>query len=155
MKNNNILKKDLRIAVVEFAKQFVGIPYKYGATSKDAPNAFDCSGFTQYIYSQFDCKIPRSTILQAEFAGKKIGSIKNILPGDLVFLHSTLGHYNKKFPQGIGHVAMYLGNNKAIHATSKRYKTYPNIIEKGSIKIESLSKIIQKRKPLVIIKRIV
>ncbi len=148
-------KEALRTEVVSFAKKFVGVPYKYGAKASDAPNFFDCSGFVQYVYSHFGYEIPRSTILQAEFSGKTIKNIKNLEPGDLIYLRGTTGHYNKKFPQGIGHVVMYLGDSEAIHSASKRLKTYPNIIEKGSVKMESLKKIINKSKPIIVIKRIV
>ncbi len=148
-KEKNILRQNL----VDFAEKFVGIPYKYGATLKDAPQAFDCSGFIQYVYKNFGYEIPRSTILQAEFAGKKVKNIEDLKSGDLLFFHSNSGHYNKKFPQGIGHVAMYIGDNKVIHASAKRIATYPRIIEKGSVEIKPLKLVI--KKSLVVIKRII
>ena len=54
---------------------------------------------------------------------------------------------------GIGHVVMYFGDRKIIHASSKRIKNSPKIVEKGAVKIEPLSKIL-KRKDVVVIKRI-
>ena len=39
--------------VVNYASKFLGKPYVYGATG---PNAFDCSGLTQYVYNKFTIK---------------------------------------------------------------------------------------------------
>jgi cell wall-associated NlpC family hydrolase len=148
LKNKDILRQE----VISFAKKFVGAPYKYGAKISVAPKYFDCSGFVQYVYNHFGYKIPRSTILQAEFAGKVV---KRIKPGDLIFFRGISGHYNKKFPKGIGHVVLYLGGKKAIHSASRRLKTYPKIVEEGSVKIESIKSVVQKSKPLVVIKRVI
>lgn len=148
-------KNALRLKVVEFAKKFVGIPYKYGALMAEAPKCFDCSGFVKYVFGKKGFEIPRSTIQQAEFSGKKIGDIRKILPGDLMFYRSSSGHFNKKFPNGIGHVVIYLGSNRAIHAKSNRIKSNPKIIEKGSVRIDSIDKISKQSNPLIIIKRII
>jgi cell wall-associated NlpC family hydrolase len=145
----------LRERIVAFAEKFVGTPYKYGASASEAPKVFDCSGFVQYVFKHFGFEIPRSTILQAEFAGKIVKSVKSIEPGDLIFFRGISGHYNKKFPKGVGHVILYLGKEKVIHSDSKRLRTYPKIVEKGSVKIESLKDIIRKSKPLVVIKRVI
>ncbi|HMB17434.1 MAG TPA: C40 family peptidase [Candidatus Paceibacterota bacterium] len=139
--------------LIKLAKELEGTPYKYGAKMKEAPNVFDCSGFIKYLYQQIDKEIPRSTIEQAEFAGEKINK-ENIKPGDLIFFRGSRGHYNKKFPQGIGHVVMYLGDNKIIHAESKRIQHNPKIVEKGQVKTEDLEKVTKRLKPIVIIKRI-
>ena len=39
-------ESDTRKAIVETAQTFKGVPYVYGAQS---PQAFDCSGFVQYV----------------------------------------------------------------------------------------------------------
>jgi cell wall-associated NlpC family hydrolase len=148
MKKLSQKEKDvLRQNVVGFAEKFVGIPYKYGATLKDAPQAFDCSGFIQYVYKNFGYEIPRSTILQAEFIKKTIAGIKNIQVGDLIYLHGEKGYYTKKYPAGIGHVAMYIGNKEVIHANGRD--------KNGGVKIEKMIKVIETRRPLVVIKRII
>lgn len=148
-------KEEKRIEIVELTKKLLGVPYKYGATMEEAPKYFDCSSFTKYIYKQFGYEIPRSTLLQATYAGKKVKSLKDIKLGDLLFFTGSAGHYNKKYPQGIGHVALYIGNNNCFHATAKRFKDYPKIIEKGSVKKESLLSLIKKNGNIVVIKRIV
>lgn len=121
---------------------------------KEAPDVFDCSGFIKYLYKQIDKEIPRSTIEQAEFAGEKIKNIKDIKPGDLIFFRGSRGHYNKAFPEGIGHVVMYLEDNKIIHAESKRVQHNPKIVEKGQVKIETIDKVKKRLKPIVTIKRL-
>jgi cell wall-associated NlpC family hydrolase len=88
--------------VVNYAKKFLGNPYVYGGTS--LTKGADCSGFTQSIYKHFGYKIPRSSSSQRS-AGKKV-SWSNKKAGDLICYY--------------GHVAIYMGNNKVIHASSKK-----------------------------------
>ncbi len=147
------MEKDKISKLIAVAKSLVAKPYKYGAKMDEAPAVFDCSGFIKYIYEKVGIELARSTIEQAEI-GKTIKEIKKIKPGDLIFLHGERGHYNKKFPAGIGHVAMYLGDNKGIHAASKRTQTKPKIAEVGGVKIEKLKSIIRAKGPVIIIKRI-
>ena len=92
-------------AVVNYAKQFNGNPYKHGGTS--LTNGADCSGFTQSVYRHFGIDLPRNPVAQAS-VGKYV-SINNIQPGDLVFYSGNGG-------KSITHVAIYVGNNKIIHA---------------------------------------
>ena len=153
MKKKNSKTREEKIEeLVTFAKQFVGTPYKYGAPIKEAPKYFDCSGFIKYVFEHFGYEMPRSTLLQATYAGKKV---KEPQRGDLIFYRSLRGHYSPKYPQGIGHVVLYLGDGKGIHAISKVYKDYPIRVEKGWVKTQSLKKIQQLEKDVVAIKRII
>ena len=43
--------------VINYAYSFLGKPYIYGASG---PNAFDCSGFTKFIYKYFSKDLPRT-----------------------------------------------------------------------------------------------
>jgi|SRR3989344_101542 len=139
--------------LIKVAKSLVGKPYKYGATMNDIPNFFDCSLFTQYIFKQIGVELPRSTILQAE-AGVE-SSLENIQPGDLLFFHGTQGFYNKKFPAGIGHVVLYIGDGKTIHAASERIQENPQVVEEGAVEEKNLDHVIEKCKPLIVIKKII
>lgn len=85
--------------VVSYAKTYLGAKYVYGG---DGPNSFDCSGFTQYIYKKFGVSLPHSASAQSAY-GKSI-SKSNLKQGDLVFF--------------TGHVGIYVGNNKFIHAAN-------------------------------------
>ncbi|MHB8158568.1 MAG: C40 family peptidase, partial [Desulfocucumaceae bacterium] len=44
-------------SLFEFAKSFVGAPYRYGGQS---PRGFDCSGYIQYVFSHFEIYLPRT-----------------------------------------------------------------------------------------------
>ena len=94
---------------IEIAKSYVGGKYVWGATG---PNAFDCSGFTQYIYKHaYGKTIPRVSYEQAKF-GQKVNK-EDLQPGDLIFFDTM----NKG---RVSHVGIYIGNNKFIHAANSR-----------------------------------
>jgi cell wall-associated NlpC family hydrolase len=106
------------------AATLVGTPYVYGTSPEKAPHEFDCSSFTQYLYKQIGIQLPRSTILQAaDIQGQEIIPLEdysNLETGDLLFMRGPQGHYNDNlFPNRemyIGHMVMYMGNGKVIHA---------------------------------------
>ncbi|PRR84262.1 NlpC/P60 family protein [Clostridium vincentii] len=85
--------------IVNYAMQFLGTPYVYGATG---PSVFDCSGFTQYVYRNAGgSDISRTTFTQIN-KGKSV-SQSELQPGDLVFPSTH-------------HVGIYIGNGNMIHA---------------------------------------
>lgn len=150
-------RENLVEKLIIFARSFEGVPYKYGATMDEAPTCFDCSGFIKFVFGHFGYDLPRSTLLQATYAGKQVRDISKIKPGDLLFYRSIRGHYNPQYPGGIGHVVIYLGNKRAIHANSTVIKDYPVRIEKGEVRIHTLKDIERKWKegPIVTVKRII
>lgn len=86
--------------IVNYAYQFIGTEYVYGATG---PNAFDCSGFTSYVYlNAAGIDITRTTYSQLG-VGTPV-SYDELQPGDLVFTY------------GQDHVGIYVGNGQYIHA---------------------------------------
>lgn len=98
---------DIRVDVVEYAKQFVGNPYVWGGTS--LTKGADCSGFVQSVFKNFGVKLSRTSRTQAN-DGTKI-SLSELKPGDLVF-----------YAKGgtINHVALYIGNGQVVHASSPK-----------------------------------
>ena len=96
-----------RDAIVAAAYSQLGVPYVYGAESPG--EALDCSGFTQYCYSQAGIDIPHSSVGQAGMADKS--SIDDLQAGDLVFWEGTAGGSASG-----SHVAIYLGDGQIIHA---------------------------------------
>lgn len=97
-------------AVVSYAKNFIGGRYVYGGTSLQT--GVDCSGFTQQVYKHFGITIPRTSQNQAKF-GEKISSLASAKPGDLLFYCGGNGCSSTQ----VGHVALYEGNGKIIHAS--------------------------------------
>lgn len=111
--------------LIAFARTQIGLPYKYGAyaeTASDIQIAFDCSSFIQFIFHNFGIELPRSTILQAAAHGQEIPTLSEALPGDVLFFEGEVGHYRHELFPGrkmyIGHVGIYAGENKMIHATN-------------------------------------
>lgn len=98
---------DVRVNLVQYAKQFVGNPYVWGGTS--LTNGADCSGFTMSIYKKYGVSLPHHAASQAQL-GTKV-SLGEAKPGDLVF-------YAKN--GSINHVAIYIGNGQVIHASSPK-----------------------------------
>lgn len=98
---------DVRVDLVQYAKQFVGNPYVWGGTS--LTNGADCSGFTMSIYKKYGVSLPHHAASQAQL-GTKV-SLGEAKPGDLVF-------YAKN--GSINHVAIYIGNGQVIHASSPK-----------------------------------
>jgi cell wall-associated NlpC family hydrolase len=87
---------------VDTALAQVGDPYVWGAAG---PDAFDCSGLTQYAYSAADVSLPHSSSSQSQM-GTPV-SRDQLQPGDLVFFYSP-----------VSHVGMYIGNGQMVHAST-------------------------------------
>jgi|1186.fasta_scaffold52542_3 cell wall-associated NlpC family hydrolase len=73
-----------------------GAYYVHGG---DGPKAFDCSGFTQFVFAQVGISLPHQSGSQRSVAR----SVSSPAPGDLVFVYNGGGG-------SIGHVAIYAGN---------------------------------------------
>ena len=89
--------------IATLATKYTGVPYQYGGTT---PQAFDCSGFIQYVYREAGIEIPRTTYQQFA-AGTQIGK-GSLQAGDLVFFACG--------GSPTSHAGIYLGNSKFIHA---------------------------------------
>ena len=87
-------------AVANFASQFVGNPYVAGGTS--LTNGADCSGFVMSVYAQFGVSLPHSSGAMRG-CGYEVGT-DQMQPGDIVCYS--------------GHVAIYVGNNTIVHAST-------------------------------------
>jgi cell wall-associated NlpC family hydrolase len=85
--------------IVNFAMANIGKKYVRGAAG---PNAFDCSGFTVYVYKHFGISIPR---MNQRSAGVGV-SKADARPGDIIALP--------------GHVGIYAGNGEIIDAANSR-----------------------------------
>jgi len=98
--------REARQKMIDYSKQFVGVPYVYGGASK---SGMDCSGLIFTVANDaIGVKLPRSA--SGIYSAVRIINDSEKEAGDLVFF-KTVG-------SRISHVGLYLGNNQFIHAAS-------------------------------------
>lgn len=101
----------LRRALCDYAKKYVGVPYRYGGNDR---NGLDCSGLVCRVYLDVaHFKLPRNSAEQGEFC-REISKSK-LRAGDLLFFTGKRGGRGR-----VNHVAMYIGHGKMVHASSSR-----------------------------------
>jgi hypothetical protein len=103
-------------ALVGTALALRGIPYRNGGTDVQG---FDCSGFTQYVFSRYGISLPRDVRSQYQ-VGRRLEP-GELAPGDLVFFTTT--------SPGVSHVAIAIGGDGFVHAPSSW----------GTVRVEHLS----------------
>jgi cell wall-associated NlpC family hydrolase len=102
--------------LVEAALALRGVPYRNGGS---APDGFDCSGFTQYVFGQVGIALPRDT--RNQYSEGRSVEAEDLAPGDLVFF-STVA-------RGPSHVAIAIDRDRFVHAPSST----------GVVRVERLS----------------
>jgi peptidoglycan endopeptidase LytE len=105
-------------SIIQTAQRYLGVRYTWGGSTS---SGFDCSGLVMRVYSENGITLPRVADAQAK-AGTKIGSMSQLLPGDLVCFSESGNGY-------VSHVGIYIGNNQIIHASSSA----------GKVVVDSLS----------------
>jgi cell wall-associated NlpC family hydrolase len=103
-------------ALTSTALSFRGAPYRTGGGD---PAGFDCSGFTQFVFSQYGIALPRS--VKEQFQVGKSVKPNEVAPGDLLFFSTT--------EPGASHVGIAVGGDEFVHAPSS----------KGVVRVERLS----------------
>ena len=88
--------------IAKFACQYVGYPYKAGGTS--LTEGADCSGFVWAVYKNFGYSLPRTSYSQST-VGKSV-AYSEAQPGDIIYYG--------------GHVGIYIGNGRIVHASTER-----------------------------------
>ncbi len=109
--------------IIDFAAKYLGRPYRLGAKG---PSAFDCSGFTGYVFRSFGISLGASS--RDQFKQGKSLSLDQVRPGDLMFFAGRRGGST------VGHVVMAVdinddGSIQFIHASTKKgitYGTFPD-----------------------------
>ena len=95
----------------EQANHYLKTPYRWGGSLQTGKNT-DCSGFVQYLFRKANIDLPRVSAAQAREGKVAARSMdfSRLLTGDLLFFRDGKRH--------IGHVGIYLGEGKMIHAAS-------------------------------------
>jgi murein DD-endopeptidase len=84
------------------ALRAVGVPYRWGGASP--ASGFDCSGLVYWAYGRLGVELPHSSY--ALFGqGRRVARAR-MRPGDVLFF------------SGLGHVGLYLGRGRMVHAPS-------------------------------------
>jgi len=84
--------------LASFSLKFQGYPYVAGGNT---PAGWDCSGFVQYVFSQFGISLPRTSGAQAT-VGTPVASLADAKPGDIL--------------ANGAHAAIYIGNGQVMNA---------------------------------------
>lgn len=107
-----------REGLIKEAEKHIGTPYKYGGITT---KGFDCSGFTQFVFSKNGYVIPRTASAQATSYEKV--KISDAQTGDLVFFGRNKNE--------ISHVGIVYSNTdeglRMIHASSSRGVMISNV----------------------------
>ena len=82
------------------ALRAVGVPYRWGGSSPTG--GFDCSGLVYWTYKRLGVELPHSSYALYD-RGRQV-SRSRMKPGDLLFFY------------GLGHVGIYLGRGRMVHA---------------------------------------
>jgi hypothetical protein len=101
----------LRDSIVHTARQYIGVPYKWGGESPQS--GFDCSGFTMVVYQLNGLDLPRSSRQQWK-AGRPVKR-SQLSKGDLVFFATSGG-------KRVSHVGIYSGGDRFLHASGRGKK---------------------------------
>lgn len=100
----------------DIALNMVGKPYRYGGSS---PAGFDCSGLVLYSYKRAGLSLPHGTDKQRSLSRPiKVADLRR---GDLLFFNQE----GKKY----GHVAIYVGNGKFVHAPSSGKSVRSDVLD--------------------------
>jgi cell wall-associated NlpC family hydrolase len=78
----------------------VGVPYRWGGASP--ASGFDCSGLVYWSYGRLGVALPHSSY--AQYGLGRAVPRSRMQPGDLLFF------------SGLGHVGMYIGEGRMVHA---------------------------------------
>lgn len=101
-------------ALIRKGMQYMGVKYQFGAPPYPESGRFDCSSFTQYVFGKYGVSLPRLARQQAQ-QGTAV-SRKALRKGDLLFYYVP-GRF--KSNRTVGHVGIYMGGNRMLHASPK------------------------------------
>ncbi|AOZ92987.1 C40 family peptidase [Paenibacillus crassostreae] len=117
--------------LIATGRKYMGVKYKFGASKYSKSKRFDCSSYVQQLYRAYGVQLPRTARNQAK-VGVSV-SRKNLRKGDLLYFYVP-GRF--KTNKTVGHVGIYIGNNKMLHSSPK---------PKNGVQITNINKAYWKR----------
>ncbi len=96
------LKPTVGDRAAKIALRAVGVPYRWGGTSP--ASGFDCSGLVYWAYGRVGIQVPHSSY--ALYGEGRHVVRSRMKAGDVLFF------------SGLGHVGLYLGRGRMVHAPS-------------------------------------
>jgi cell wall-associated NlpC family hydrolase len=105
-KDSTTPPNQIAATAIAAARSRLGVPYVWGATG---PDAFDCSGLTQWSYAHAGIQLPR--VAAQQWNSGPHPSLADLEPGDLLFWALNIHD-----PATIHHVALYIGHGMMIAA---------------------------------------
>jgi peptidoglycan DL-endopeptidase CwlO len=97
-----VRKPTLGKRAATIALKAVGVPYRWGGASP--ASGFDCSGLVYWAYGKLGVELPHSSYALYGL-GRRVASSR-LQAGDLLFF------------SGLGHVGLYIGRGRMVHAPS-------------------------------------
>lgn len=113
-----------RALAAKVAASKVGAWYSWGATG---PSTFDCSGLIAYAYRSAKRPLQARTTYQLARMGARI-SRGGLKPGDLVFTYD----------RSLGHVGIYLGRNRYVHAPGRGRRVQISTVPGGGAFVRAI-----------------
>lgn len=116
------------------AQKYVGVPYVWGGT--DPRTGMDCSAFVQRVHADLGISLPR-VVRDQMTHGTPVASLAEARPGDLLVSH------------GGDHIAIYLGNGKAIDAPKPGQTIQVRDAWEKTSNLTAIRRIVPDRTPVV------
>ena len=91
--------RELADSLIDYGTMYLGKPYRRAGTG---PSAFDCSGFTSYVYRRFGISLPHSSAAQGTVGRPVEGDLSELQKGDLVLFSGS------RISGTIGHVGIFI-----------------------------------------------
>ena len=118
--------KELVDQILDYARTFIGVPYRLGATG---PDLFDCSGFTRYVYKEFGYELSRNAVSQYKTV-RPVDGFGDLRKGDLVFFGARgsireVGHVGIVVDVDLEHGMFYFIHASSSHGIEIQRSTHP------------------------------
>lgn len=91
--------RELADSLIEYGSHYIGKPYRRAG---NGPSAFDCSGFTRFVYGHFGIDLPHNSAAQGKVGKPVEGDLSMLQKGDLVLFSGS------RVSNNIGHVGIFI-----------------------------------------------